>query len=479
MLTDFGTISAALAIVWVMLIVSKYLRWRLAVLARLFIPGSVIAGFILMFAGPEVAGAIFDSETRFGSLIPEDVYDIWSHLPALLINVVFAGLFLGQIIPGPGQIWRRAGPVIAYGQAIAWGQYVVGIGLVVALLTPFYATPHVAGALIEISFEGGHGTAAGLGPTFEAVGFAAGTDLALGLATIGLVGSVLIGLVLINWAARRGLVDPAGMRSPTPELHPDPPADTTEQLAARPATTDAAQPIDPMSLHLGLFAVAIAIGWGLHRLLILLEESTWGGPGGTTVLAYLPLFPLAMLGGVAVQIVVSRYIGMGLVDRALVNRISGAALDILIVAALATLSLTAINENLGPFVWLALGGIAWNVFALLVLAPRMLGPDWFAQGIPHFGQAMGMTVSGLMLFRIADPENRSGGLENFGYKQLFFAPVVGGGLFTAAAMPLIFAFGPWPVLIFTAVLLAIWIRVGYRLARKDAAASAGQGLGPV
>ncbi|ABS62399.1 sodium/glutamate symporter [Parvibaculum lavamentivorans DS-1] len=460
MVTSFATISSALAIIWVMLIVSKYLRWRLAVLARLFIPGSVVAGFILMFAGPEVAGAMSGVE-----LVPEDVLDVWRQLPALLINVVFAGLFLGKIIPGPRQIWHRAGPVIAYGQAIAWGQYVVGIGLVIAVLAPFYATPPVAGALIEISFEGGHGTAAGLGPTFDAVGFSAGTDLALGLATIGLVGSVLIGLVLINWAARRGLVDPEGIRSPTPELHPDPPADTTEQLAARPATTDAAQPIDPMSLHLGLFAVAIAIGWGLHQLLILLEEHTWGRDG-TRILAYLPLFPLAMLGGVAVQVVVSRYIGMGLVDRGLVNRISGAALDILIVAALATLSLTAINDNLGPFVWLAVGGIAWNIFALLVLAPRMLGPDWFAQGIPHFGQAMGMTVSGLMLFRIADPENRSGGLENFGYKQLFFAPIVGGGLFTAAVMPLILAFGPWPLLICTSLLLAVWIYVGERLARK-------------
>lgn len=455
MLTDFGTISLALAIIWVMLIVSKYLRWRVAVLAKLFIPGSVIAGFILLFAGPEVGWSIF----------PEGVLDIWRQLPALLINVVFAGLFLGKIIPGPGQIWRRAGPVIAYGQAIAWGQYVVGLGLVVAVLTPLYATPPVAGALIEISFEGGHGTAAGLGPTFEAVGFAAGTDLALGLATIGLVGSVLIGIVLINWAARRGLVDPSGVREPTPELHPDPPADTTEQLAARPQTSDASQPIDPMSLHLGLFAVAIAIGWGLHQLLILLEANTWGRDG-TRILAYLPLFPLAMLGGVVVQVVVSRYVGMSLVDRALVNRISGAALDILIVAALATLSLSAIHENLGPFVWLAIGGIVWNIAALLVLAPRMLGPDWFAQGIPHFGQAMGMTVSGLMLFRIADPENRSGGLENFGYKQLFFAPIVGGGLFTAAAMPLILAFGPWPILIGTSLLLAIWIYVGDRLARK-------------
>jgi glutamate:Na+ symporter, ESS family len=45
----------------------------------------------------------------------------------------------------------------------------------------------IAGALIEIGFEGGHGTAAGLAGTFETFGFAEGADLALGLATVGLV----------------------------------------------------------------------------------------------------------------------------------------------------------------------------------------------------------------------------------------------------------------------------------------------------
>ncbi len=47
-----------------------------------------------------------------------------------------------------------------------------------------------------------------------------------------------------------------------------------------------------------------------------------------------------------------------------------------------------------------------------------------------FGQSMGMTASGLLLMKIADPENRSPALESFGYKQLMFEPVVGGGDFS-------------------------------------------------
>lgn len=38
------------------------------------------------------------------------------------------------------------------------------------------------GGLIEIGFEGGHGTAAGMADTFADLGFEEGADLALGLA---------------------------------------------------------------------------------------------------------------------------------------------------------------------------------------------------------------------------------------------------------------------------------------------------------
>jgi ESS family glutamate:Na+ symporter len=49
----------------------------------------------------------------------------------------------------------------------------------------------MVGALIEIGFEGGHGTAAGMRPVFEQLGFGTGADLAVGVATVGIVGGVV------------------------------------------------------------------------------------------------------------------------------------------------------------------------------------------------------------------------------------------------------------------------------------------------
>ncbi|MCC5870446.1 MAG: hypothetical protein JJU27_18240, partial [Gammaproteobacteria bacterium] len=66
------------------------------------------------------------------------------------------------------------------------------------------------------------------------------------------------------------------------------------------------------------------------------------------------------------------------------------------------------------------------------------------------------------ILRMSDPRGRSGAMEAFGYKQLMFEPIVGGGLFTAASLPLIYQFGPLPVLAGTSALTLIWLIFGLR-----------------
>jgi glutamate:Na+ symporter, ESS family len=459
-------VFTSLLVIGLALVAAKWLRARIRLFRRLFLPASVIGGTLVLLVGPQVLGraaAAFDGPTWLaGGLIPDAVQEVWAELPVLLISVVFAALFIGKHIPGLRDIWQVAGPQVALGQSIAWGQYVVGIGLGLLVLGPVFGLDPIAGALIEIGFEGGHGTAAGLSGTFEEFGFAEGTDLALGLATVGLVAGVLIGTVIVNWGVRTGRIelDPSG--DPVAAARSETSDDLDDLDDREGARSDENASTDPLSIHLGFVALAIAIGWLLLEGLVLVEEATWGGEDGLELLVHLPLFPMAMLGGVLLQLALERTQRAALVDRRLVNRISGAALDLIIVAALGTLSLEALGGNLGAFVVLAGAGIAWNVGAFLLLAPRIVPEFAYERGLGDFGQSMGMTVTGLLLMRIADPPNRSGGLEAFGYKQLLFEPVVGGGLFTAASIPLIAQLGAVPVLIGTAILAVAWIVLGIR-----------------
>jgi ESS family glutamate:Na+ symporter len=71
----------------------------------------------------------------------------------VFINIVFAALFLGEAIPSPREIWRKAASQVAFGQTLAWGQYVVGMLLTIFVLVPVFGLPPIAGALIEVPLK--------------------------------------------------------------------------------------------------------------------------------------------------------------------------------------------------------------------------------------------------------------------------------------------------------------------------------------
>src|SRR5699024_2809640 len=321
-----------------------------------------------------------------------------------MINVVFATLFLGSTIPHVSKVWNLAGPQIAFGWTMGWGQYVVGVAIALLILSPVFGLPPMTGALIEIAFEGGHGTAAGMAGTFEKMGFAEGYDLAVGLATVGLLSGVIVGIVLINWAIRRNKTKVVDNVEGFSELKKQ---GIIEFENREPAAKMTVRPesIEPLSLHFALVGLAILVGYFILQLLILIEDVTWGAFTDSAFMTYIPLFPLAMIGGIIIQLIFKKIDKTEIMDRKMVNRIQGISLDI-------------IGEYIVPFLLLAAAGIAWNVFGILILAPRIIPSYWFERAIGDFGQSMGVTATGLLLMRVVDPDNKSPALESFGYKQL-------------------------------------------------------------
>ena len=169
----------------------------------LFLPSSIIGGAILLLLGPQVLGR-FDGPWGENGLFTEGMVETWSVLPGLLISVIFATMFLGQDLPSPKRAAKLVGPQLSLGVAFGSSQYVIGLLLAALILVPVLAAAPMTGALIEIGLEGGHGTAAGMRPVTEDLGFGEGADLAVGLATVGIVGGIVIGIGLINWGVRTG-----------------------------------------------------------------------------------------------------------------------------------------------------------------------------------------------------------------------------------------------------------------------------------
>jgi len=119
-MSDMQWLFFSLVLIWGILVVAHYVRKKSSLLARLFLPGSIVAGVLTLLLGPDVLGKISTSfmmqeSALADGLIPQQVLIAWKELPGIFINVVFAALFLGKVIPGVKAIWRRSAPVITYG----------------------------------------------------------------------------------------------------------------------------------------------------------------------------------------------------------------------------------------------------------------------------------------------------------------------------------------------------------------------------
>lgn len=469
----------ALIIISLLILIGRLIQQKFVWLQKLYLPESVIAGVLALILGNEVLGAIASSVLGENSVIAEGLFsqsirDVWKQAPGVFINIVFAALFLGESIPNPKEIWQKAAPQVIFGQSLAWGQYVVGITLTTFLLIPLFNINPTVGALIEIGFEGGHGTAAGMQETFAKLNFPEGADLAVGLATVGIVAGIVAGTILANWGRKKGYIQSVkttGQHLPEYEgITPEEIAEKQEQselIRLKRAKLMENLLIDPLSLNFGFVGLAVVFGWLILEGLQLIESLTYGN-SGFELMRYVPLFPMTLLGGIIVQLGLKRLDLDALIIRRLMDNLAGLALDIVVVSALASISLKVLGGNLGVFLILSIAGITWNVLAFLFLAPRLIPSFWFERAIGDMGQSMGVTATGILLLRMVDPDNKSGAFESFAYKQLLFEPIVGGGLFTAAAPILIDTFGSISILILTGVLLAFWLILGFVLFGKKA-----------
>ncbi len=440
----------SMVVLAIVLVIARFIKRGSAVLQKLFIPSSLVAGVGGLILGPQLLGTI-----------PAEVTDYWAQFPKHLINIVFAGLFLGKFIPSRKEIWRQAGPMIAFGNTLAWGQYVLGIALTVFFLTPIFDANPLAGALMELSFEGGHGTAAGLAPTFEQLGWPEGTDIALGLATLSIIVAVLSGIVFINIHNRKHgfLTDEVTWNRQRRQLIRS--GYNLVRLGEKVNTNPKAIIINVIA-----FVAAIGIGWGILESLVFAEDAFMRSFTDLRFFTYVPLFPFAMIGGLIVQLILKKLKKQHFIQRRTAEIFSAIALDLLIASAIATVSLSVIGNNLPIFITLGVGGIVWILGSFIVLAPRMFKTYWFEKGITNTGQSMGMTATGLLLNRLADPTNKSKAREGFAYKQLVFEPFMGGGLVTATAAIVIHEAGSIPVLIGSTLITLFWLILGLHLGRR-------------
>jgi len=379
-------------------------------LRKYYIPRAFIGGIIALLIGHQGLGQFSNI-----NLVSENIQNSWNELALFFVNVVFACIFLGRKIPSFKASMNLAIPQASLGQTLAWGQYLTGGLITLLVLVPFFNLDESVASFIEISFQGGVGVAVGMNETFKSIGLNNAKSITVALAPLAMLTGIFSGIILINLQNKRNTIHLEER-------------DQNEKTMDEISITSFQ---NSFIVQLAIIGVAIYFGQLLLNLLQFTEENVLlGRLYNEGFVKYIPFFPMALLGGAILQLIVGKIIPVKIINRRTIIRVQTFALDAVIIMAIGTVDLSIIKDNLILVLILLISGFAWNITCFL-LTYKVLIPDYsFERGIADYGQSMGTTSIGLMFQSIVDKDNKSKGREAFAIKQLLFEPFVGGGIIT-------------------------------------------------
>lgn len=419
-----------MALLGVLLLIATWLRLKIPILKKYYIPASLIAGVIGLILGPHFIG-----------LIPAHITSAWSSMSGRLIVIIFAPMLMGKRKSNAKTLAKKTLAAVSWCYAGTSIQYALPILLCVFFLTPVFGVHPLFGSIGEQGWAGGHGTAGGMGIVFEELGWLDGQSLSITSATIGLVYGILMGIALINIGVRKGwtsfLKSATDMENKNEEIHLSP---ENRPVSAR--TSVESSVVDNFAFHASLIGVAVALGWVMNKAL-------------KTYLGFsVSWFVTALFAGWFLQMILNRTPWGDVVDSGTMSRISGVCLEFLVAGAVASVNVSVVVEYAVPLLVqqgaLALAMLFMNIW----FARRIFGKYWFEDSMIFFGTYCGVAATGLLLLKTCDPQLQSDATEVYATRAPFCSWATGGGLLTSMTPVWIMQYGALKVgLAYTALFL--------------------------
>ncbi len=430
------------------LLIGFVLRARVKLFQKTFLPASVIGGTILLLLGPQVLDVL---------PVPSEWFDYYAVMPGVLIVPVVTAAPLGlkrdrTAHAGSYDALKNVLPLACIGLTAAMLQFAVGYGTN-WLFRGQYDLYDVFGIELAIGFVGGHGTAGTLGNMLSEMNlpyWQTSQGVAVTTATLGLVGGIVIGIVLINWAARSGRMALLSRPADIPEsLRLGYQKDRSQQLSVGSETTVSTS-IDVVGFH----AALIFLGCGLAYLLLKAFKA-WEIP----VLSDISVWAYGMIVMAVIWWLICKCKADYLIDARVKGHITGAFTEFAIIASIASLPLKAVMKYWLPIAVMTIAAYIVTTLALLILCRRLLKGYWFEQMIATLGMATGVFITGVLMLRICDPELETPALASYSVSYsitsvVYFAMLnlfivlplqIGAGFTCAAALALaaVFAVGAY------------------------------------
>ena len=389
------TLFVDIGIISLLLLLGKLMRVKIKFIQKLFIPPSLLAGFIGLALGPH-GFDVLPISSQTGTYA------------GILIAFIFGALPLtSQKTKGNQEI----GTMWVYSQAGMLLQWAFGGLLGLLVLSQFWPLSPAFGITMPSGYCGGHGTAAAIGQAFGQLGQDEILTLAMTAATFGIVASVILGLIFVKWGTKNKhtayLADykdlPSELRT---GLLPQ------EKRESMGESTCSSISIDSLTFNLAIISAIALGGYGISKL------AAYYMPGFE-----LPVFSCAFVAGIIIKKMLDKTRASKSICPQTVGHISGAMTDYLVAFGIASIKLSVVLEYIVPLAILLLSGLAVTLIYVFFMGRKLMKECWFEKALFTWGWFTGTMAMGIALLRVVDPKMKSRCMDSYALAYLFIAPV--------------------------------------------------------
>jgi ESS family glutamate:Na+ symporter len=281
-----------------------------------------------------------------------------------------------------------------------------------------------SGLLLPMGFGQGPGQAYNWGHIYATAtdypAFENGSSFGLTIAAMGFVSAALGGVIYLNILKRKGRVRQRGINADEVE-------DLTAHMVTKKGEIPMTESLDKLTVQVGLVFFTYMAAYVLMFLASIGLDSLGGFFAGTVK----PLiwgfnFLIGTVLAIIVRLVLGRLQQRGVIKRQYINnfmlsRISGVMFDIMVVASIAAISLSAFRhrEFIIPLVIVCVVG-ATATFLQVRFITKRLFPNYQDEAfLSMYGMLTGTASTGVILVREIDPLFETPAASNLIYQQLW------------------------------------------------------------
>ncbi len=327
------------------------------------------------------------------------------------------------------------------------------VGLAVSLTLAYTVMPEMfkaSGILLPMAYGQGPGQANNVGTTYEALGMVGGRSFGLSLAAVGYLCACVVGVISLNVLHRKGKIKHVKEKD---YVSGSVTVDTFQDKNEIPIS----ESVDKLSMQMAIVFLVYLLTYLLTKGIVMLLEATAPGVANTVgSLLWGFNFIVGSMIALLVRVLCGKLRKRGVMKHQyqnsyLLNRVSGLAFDLMIVAGIASIDIGDLSGHWLPFTLMAvLGGIVTYVYLYFVC--KKLYPQYpYEAFYSMFGMLTGTISSGILLLREVDPELKTPASNNLVTGSSF-------GIVFGIPMLLLISFAPQSTL---SVFLTLGIIVVY------------------